>query len=161
MADEIERKFIVDQPDWQAHADVVAVTDIDQGYLCADNEKSVRVRVSDSSATLTIKGPTKGISRQEFEHEISMDEARVLLELCGALRVSKRRYEVRHAGRDWEVDVFSGRNEGLVVAEIELEDTGEAPDKPLWAGPEVSEDPRYYNSNLAQVPYCEWRKSPE
>jgi adenylate cyclase len=160
MADEIERKFLVEQRDWQSHADVVATTDIDQGYLCVEKDRSIRVRIRNGAATLTIKGPTTGISRQEFEYEVSMEEARALLELCGDLRVSKRRYDVRYAGRDWEIDVFSGRNAGLVVAEIELQDADENFEKPPWIGREVSDDPRYYNSNLAQEPYCVWARSP-
>jgi len=159
MADEIERKFLVEQPDWQSDADVVDAVDIDQGYLCADKARSVRVRLSDSRAKLTVKGPTKGITRQEFEYDVPVDEARALLDLCGGLRVAKRRYNVRYAGKDWEVDVFSGANEGLIVAEIELEHAGEAFEKPPWLGKEVSEDTRYYNSNLAQAPFHKWQDS--
>jgi len=102
MADEIERKFLVEDPDWQADADIVRATDIDQGYLFADEKKSVRVRVREDSATLTIKGRTTGITRQEFEYGIAKNEAQALLDLCGDLRVSKRRYEVSHAGNIWE-----------------------------------------------------------
>lgn len=156
MAEEIERKFLVDRLDWQSGPGVVDAQDIEQGYLCADKEKSVRVRIRGGDATLTIKGPTKGITRMEFEYPLSIDDATSLLELCGDTRVSKRRYDVRFEGSDWEVDVFSGNNEGLVVAEIELENAGEDFAKPSWIGREVSDDPRYYNSNLAQKPYSEW-----
>ena len=160
MAEEIERKFLVEHRDWQLNADTVGAADIEQGYLCADEDRSVRVRIQDGGAKLTIKGRTRGIKRQEFEYDVSMDEAKALLDLCGDRRVSKRRYDVRYEGKSWQVDVFTGRNEGLVVAEIELEATDESFSKPPWIVREVSDDPRYFNSNLAQHPCSEWQISP-
>jgi len=155
MANEIERKFRVD-PSWKP-AD--AGTRYEQGYLSSQPERVVRVRVDGTHAKLTIKGTTTGVTRAEFEYEIPLDDATAMLrDLCEKPLITKRRYIVMHDGKKWEVDVFGGDNAGLVVAELELSSEAEAFTRPPWLGEEVSDDPRYYNSNLVKTPYKTWRE---
>lgn len=155
MATEIERKFLIKNDSWQQHAD--AGVSMRQGYLAGSEKSSVRVRIEDQQANINIKGATLGIRRQEFEYPIPLAEAEELLEtLCNRPLIEKIRYHVDHAGHQWEVDVFSGDNEGLVVAEIELSDEAESFEVPDWAGDEVSDDPRYYNVSLVKFPYKDW-----
>lgn len=156
MAKEIERKFLVKPAAWEPQ---VAGTKIRQGYLSSLKERVVRVRTKGTKAFLTIKGITKGITRSEFEYEIPVDDADLLLtNLCEQPLVEKTRYKETHNGHEWEIDVFFGANEGLVVAEVELTDENEKIEIPIWIGEEVSSDPRYFNSNLIQNPYCKWVK---
>lgn len=154
MGIEIERKFLVKDDSWKAAAEPGQVCR--QGYLCSGGGKTVRVRIIGGRAFLTIKGPTSGISRAEYEYEIPVDDAETMLTLCGD-PVEKVRYFVLHAGMQWELDVFSGANEGLVLAEIELESESQQIDLPNWAGQEVSGDKRYFNAYLAQHPFSLWR----
>ena len=154
MGVEIERKFLVIDDAWQADAD--EGTEIHQGYLATTPERTVRVRVSAKGAWLTIKGASKGAVRAEFEYPIPPDEAANLLALSETIIVAKTRYHVDHAGRTWEVDVFAGENEGLVMAEIELESEDAAVDLPRWVGEEVTDRPEFQNSNLAQHPFTRW-----
>ncbi len=150
---EIERKFLVRGEPWlQADSSV----GIRQGYLIAEGPNTVRVRLTPDAAYLTVKGPTRGISRREFEYGIPLPEAEGLLALCPGPLVEKTRYLVFEAADRFEVDVFSGANVGLVVAEIELEHEGQAFARPAWLGREVSHDPRYRNRELARHPYSEW-----
>lgn len=158
MAREIERKFLVEDDGWRDDVSGTQSEAIVQGYLHAGETHSVRIRLRDKDAALTVKGATKGITRDEFEYEIPTDDARALLDLCKDLRVEKRRYVLEHAGHEWVVDEFSGDNEGLIVAEIELDDENETFDKPGWLGEEVSGQPEYYNANLARKPFRELRK---
>jgi len=155
MGVEIERKFLVSNDNWRSQAD--AGDHYRQGYLSHDPLRSVRVRIAGERAWLNIKHATSSIRRLEYEYPIPLADAQEMLE---TLRiddcVDKIRYHVKHAGHVWEVDVFEGRNAGLIVAEIELDDEDEAFDKPDWLGSEVSDDPRYYNMNLAQHPYSTW-----
>ena len=153
MGIEIERKFLVGNDAWKAFADEGRVCR--QGYLCSGDGKTVRVRTMGGQAFLTIKGPTQGISRTEFEYGIPVADAEVLLALCGSL-VEKTRFLVAHAGMQWELDVFSGENAGLVMAEIELETEDQEIDLPGWVGEEVSGDARYYNASLAKHPFSSW-----
>ena len=153
MGIEIERKFLVKDDLWIADADSGRV--FRQGYLWSDGGMTVRIRVSGEQAFLTIKGPSAGISRQEFEYEIPCADAESLLALCGNV-LEKVRHLVSHAGNVWEVDVFAGANEGLVMAEVELESEGQKFERPEWAGEEVSGDPRYYNAYLADHPFTGW-----
>ncbi len=154
MAKEIERKFLVKPDVWKAPA---GGTTIRQGYLSSVKERVVRVRTKGPKAFLTIKGLTKGISRSEFEYEIPVEDADVLLtNLCEQPLIEKTRYKEMHLGHTWEIDVFFGANEGLIVAEVELTDEKEQLTLPAWAGEEVSSDPRYFNSNLIANPYCKW-----
>ncbi|MCO6411148.1 MAG: CYTH domain-containing protein [Thiogranum sp.] len=155
MAIEIERKYLVKDDSWRENAD--AGVFYSQGYISSDPRSSVRVRVAGQHAWLNIKSAATPIRRLEFEYPIPLHDAREILEkLCADPPVEKVRYHVHHAGRVWEVDVFEGANAGLVVAEIELDDEQERFDSPPWLGDEVSHDPRYYNMNLARLPYSRW-----
>ncbi len=154
MGIEIERKFLVEGDGWKAAAGEGLMCR--QGYLHSDEGKTVRVRVIGEKAYLTIKGATSGISRPEFEYEIPISDAGELLELCGDAVVEKLRYSVGHGEMAWELDVFSEANEGLIMAEIELESEDQRFDLPDWAIREVSGDPRYYNVYLAQHPFSTW-----
>lgn len=154
MAQEIERKFLVADPDFLAG---VPGSEISQGYLHSDARVSVRVRLKADQAYLTIKGPTDGISRAEYEYPIPVDDARPMLDhLCDRPPVHKTRYRVPHGRHIWEVDVFHGANAPLVLAEVELQSPEEVIDMPPWVGAEVSQDPRYFNSYLALHPYSTW-----
>ena len=137
---------------------VVSSTRIVQGYLARGNV-TVRARVRGERAYLTIKGRSQGLARSEFEYEIPVPDAEAMLgELADGPVVEKTRHLIDVGGHTWELDVFAGANEGLVMAEIELADPEEQFDLPLWAGDEVSDDPRYYNVNLAQEPFSQWER---
>ncbi|MGB2446020.1 MAG: CYTH domain-containing protein, partial [Schleiferiaceae bacterium] len=116
----------------------------------------VRIRTSDQSAFLTIKGKTTGISRVEFEYEVPMEEALELIKLSANAPIEKTRHIVKSDGHVWEIDVFEGANHGLVLAEVELQSEDEQIVLPSWIGIEVSDDPRYFNSYLSQNPFNEW-----
>lgn len=153
MGNEIERKFRVD-PAWRPPGEGVA---FEQGYLSAHPERVVRVRVEGNQAKLTIKGATTGVTRAEYEYPIPVDDARAMLrDLCEKPIIEKRRHVVKYADKTWEVDVFAGDNAGLVIAELELASEDEAFARPPWVREEVSDDPRYYNSNLVKAPYSTW-----
>ncbi|TVR79719.1 MAG: CYTH domain-containing protein [Rhodospirillales bacterium] len=155
MSREIERKFLVVGEPWH-HA--VARVAIRQGFLCAGTGPTVRVRIADDRAYLTIKGAMKGLTRDEFEYAIPVADAVAMLDtLCSRPLIEKVRYTVPHAGYAWSVDAFAGDNAGLVVAEIELEDEHEMPALPPWVGQEVSDDPRYLNANLQRHPFSRWQ----
>ncbi len=156
MKIEIERKFLVVGDAWRDAADGGRLCE--QGYISSDPENiTVRVRVFGSQGFLTLKGPTKGISRSEIEYEIPVEEAEHMLQnFCGDRGVSKTRYLLEINGLRWEIDEFSGENEGLILAEIELETEGQPFEKPDWLGEEVSYDPRYFNAVLVQRPFLEW-----
>jgi adenylate cyclase len=153
MPSEIERKFLVTNDSWRGGSPGVRIA---QGYLTQDPERTVRVRVAGERAWLTIKGHTEGITRAEFEYPIPEADARELLERCLPSVIDKTRHEVLFGGHLWEIDVFHGKNEGLVIAEVELADESVSPQLPPWVGVEVSSDPRYFNACLAAVPYSEW-----
>ena len=146
MGVEIERKFTV-RADFCPQG---AGTEMAQGYLSRDPQRTVRVRLAGGRGYLTVKGETRGMVRAEYEYEIPLADARSLLELCGSHRLSKVRHLVPYQGHTWEVDIFTGRHEGLVLAEIELSSIGEQYDLPPWVGEEVTGDPRYYNAMLAR-----------
>jgi CYTH domain-containing protein len=155
MAKEIERKFLVKRDLWKPRD---AGTYYKQGYLNSQKERVVRVRIAGTKAMLTIKGLTKGVSRSEFEYPIPVEDAAALLDqICEQPVIEKHRHKETHGGRTWEIDVFHGENDGLVVAELELASETEAFERPVWAGDEVSSDPRYFNSNLLKNPYKNWR----
>jgi adenylate cyclase len=153
MATEIERKFLVSGTEWKNGPGTAYC----QGYLNRSKERTVRVRIAGAQAFLTIKGLAQGISRLEFEYEIPLADAEQLLTLCDGPLIQKMRYIVHHQGNCWEVDEFFGDNQGLVVAEIELQDENQRFERPAWVGAEVSDDARYFNSNLASQPYSQWR----
>jgi len=152
MAIEIERKFLVAGEGWRQAAPLR----ICQGYLNRDADRTVRVRIAGERAYLTIKGRTKTIARPEFEYEIPVVDAEQLLELCERPILEKHRHVLVHAGSRWEVDEFHGDNEGLIVAEIELEREDQTFERPSWLHTEVTHDPRYFNSNLSARPYRTW-----
>ncbi|HVN42445.1 MAG TPA: CYTH domain-containing protein [Steroidobacteraceae bacterium] len=158
MPVEIERKFLVVGASWRA-----AVTRTElfrQGYLATSDACSVRVRVAAGAGTLNIKGRVAGARRAEYEYAIPLAEAEELLALCSEGRIDKHRHFIPHAGHTWEVDEFFGENAGLIVAEVELDDESESLELPPWAGAEVTEDVRYYNSSLARAPWREWGTAP-
>ena len=154
MGIEIERKFLVTGDAWRESAPVGVR--MSQGYLSRQPGRTVRVRLAGENAWLTIKGAAEGISRAEFEYPIPPDEAVALLELCELGAIDKTRYEIPFGDHLWEVDVFHGDNEGLVVTEVEMGDAAEKPLLPPWVGLEVSEDRRYANSSLTERPYVFW-----
>lgn len=152
MGVEIERKFLVKGEPWLAVPGVA----YRQGYLNRDKARTVRVRIAGKTAFLTVKGQSVGATRAEFEYPIPMEDAKALLALCDGPLIEKTRYLLDHAGTRWELDVFAGDNAGLVVAEVELESEDQVFARPDWLGEEVTQDVRYFNSNLAQHPYCRW-----
>lgn len=155
MGIEIERKFLVANDSWRNHADTGTV--YRQGYLIGAKQASVRVRIEGDKAFLNIKSMTLGVTRQEYQYPIPVDEANELLNtLCEKPLVEKTRYKLPYAGHEWEIDVFAGENTGLIVAEVELTSEHESIELPPWVGIEVSEDPRYYNVNLVKHPYSTW-----
>lgn len=155
MAQEIERKFLIKNDNWRNAADQGCY--LSQGYLNDAVQSSVRVRVSGDQAYLNIKSATLGISRSEYEYEIPREDAlEILSNLCHKPLIEKTRYHVIHGDHTWEVDVFHGENDGLIVAEIELGSESESFTLPEWAGDEVSHDPRYYNVCLVKHPFKHW-----
>lgn len=155
MALEIERKFLVLLDRWN-QIKSNHQKQIRQGYLSTDPEKTIRVRISGKDAFLTIKGKNEGAVRSEFEYAIPLEDATTLLNHMCTGELSKVRHLIPHGNHTWEVDVFSGKNEGLIVAEIELQSENEDFEKPEWLGEEVTHDNRYFNSNLVKTPFCEW-----
>jgi adenylate cyclase len=155
MATEIERKFLVRDESWRAHA--APGIFYRQGYLSSAPTCSIRVRVAGDQAHLNIKSATLGVARTEYEYPIPPEDGREMLAtLCRGAVIEKTRYFVEHGRHTWEIDVFEGDNAGLVVAEIELRDTDEPFEYPPWLGREVSDDVRYYNACLVEHPYKEW-----
>ncbi len=150
MGTEIERKFLVSGDAWKTAA--APGVRIQQGYLCSDKDRTVRVRVAGDQAWLTVKGLTQGSSRPEFEYPVPIEDGRQMLAMCERPLLEKTRHRVDHASLTWEVDVFEGDNAGLILAEVELERADQKVDLPPWAGLEVTDDARYYNVNLAKHP---------
>ena len=154
MAQEIERKFLINDP---RIVDSLAGERLTQGYLSHDKNATVRVRIAGTRGWLTIKGKTVGATRSEFEYPVPEQDARQMLdELCGAGVIDKTRYRLPQGALCWEIDVFHGDNDGLIVAEIELPSEDTPFDKPDWLGEEVTGDPRYYNSALSSTPFNQW-----
>lgn len=155
MLVEIERKFLI-RGNFKAVA--VSHTHIVQGYLCSDQGRTVRVRLRDDVGYLTIKGASHdgGLSRYEFEKEITPDEALSLLQLSATPLIDKTRWLVPMGKHTFEIDEFHGDNEGLLLAEIELSDRDEDFPRPQWLGKEVTGDRRFYNSFLSTHPYRSW-----
>jgi CYTH domain-containing protein len=144
---EIERKFLVIKEIWKEF-EKPSPSRIVQAYLVNSAEKTVRIRIKGTKGFLTIKGPTQGISRAEFEYEIPLKDADELISTFAEKVIEKFRYEIAYKNHIWEVDVFAGKLEGLCLAEIELNSEDEHFELPDWVGEEVSTDPNYYNSNL-------------
>lgn len=155
MAKEIERKFLVDMNKWKPEQKGTAIK---QGFIPTVGHTAVRIRISGDEAYLTIKGKNTGSERSEFEYSIPVSDAEQMLqELCERPFIEKTRYRMNYSGNIWEVDVFHHDNEGLNVAEIELDSVGHKIDLPPWVSREVTDDPRYYNVNLVKHPFTLWR----
>ncbi|WP_316831335.1 CYTH domain-containing protein [Pedobacter aquatilis] len=155
MAKEIERKFLLNRAAWEKLEKPIG-KQLRQGYILAEPHKTIRVRIADNKGWLTIKGISTGATRLEFEYEIPMGEAIELLDNFSENELEKVRYEIAHEGKLWEIDVFSGDNEGLIVAEIELTTEDEEFELPAWIAEEVTHEKKYYNSNLTQHPFKDW-----
>jgi CYTH domain-containing protein len=154
MAIEIERKFLVQKDFWRPRNDGVAFR---QGYLSRVEDRVVRVRTAGGAAFLTVKGRSNNVSRFEFEYPIPVEDAQILLDrLCERPLIEKTRYEEAVGGHIWTVDVYQGENDGLIIAEVELSSEEENFDRPVWIGREVSDDPRYFNSELSKRPFGYW-----
>jgi adenylate cyclase len=158
MGMEIEKKFLLANDNWRK--EVQKSIQFRQGYLVGSKKSSVRVRIEGEQSNINIKGATLGVSRQEFEYPIPMADARELLStLCDEPLIEKTRHYINDGRHIWEIDEFSGDNEGLIVAEVELEDEQDAHLDKDWLGQEVSHDERYYNSMLNKNPYKNWKDS--
>lgn len=153
---EIERKFLIEKDLWYALKKPSGIL-IQQAYLVNEQEKVIRIRVTDSSGYLTIKGPALHATRSEYEFPIPKMEAIQIMDQFTKVRIDKTRYKIEFEGKIWEVDEFWGDNEGLIIAEIELKSEDEPFIAPSWIGPEVTEDYRYYNSYLSEHPYKSWK----
>ncbi len=154
MKKEIEKKFLVANEGWRGLAEGRHYC---QGYLSTEEGRTVRVRTIGEKGFITVKGRTTGETRLEFEYEISIKDAREMLQqLCHKPLIEKTRHKIPFDGFTWEVDEFAGENQGLIFAEIELKYEGEIFSKPQWIGQEVTSDLRYYNANLVNTPYRDW-----
>lgn len=154
MGKEIERKYLVSGNKWRNLAEGVLYR---QGYLSIVKERTVRVRTIGENGYLTIKGISVGATRTEFEYEIPVDEANEMLnELCEKPIIEKKRYKINHMNLLWEVDEFFGENEGLIIAEVELDSEDQQIELPEWIGNEVTNDPKYFNANLIKYPFTKW-----
>jgi CYTH domain-containing protein len=153
---EIERKFLVVSNEFINEA--FAKKRIVQAYLSSNPERTVRIRIKENKAYLTIKGKgnASGTTRLEWETEIPVQDAEKLLHICEESSVDKTRYEVKVGHHTYEVDIFTGENDGLILAEIELQSEKEAFEKPSWLGEEVTNDERYYNAYLSRNPFRKW-----
>ncbi|WP_225036098.1 CYTH domain-containing protein [Winogradskyella sp. SM1960] len=153
---EIERKFLVNSEAFKTEA--YNSYAIKQGFLNSDKERTVRVRLKKEVGYITVKGKStsNGLSRFEWEKEITITEAESLLKLCEQGLIDKTRYEVKLGNHTFEIDEFYGDNEGLVIAEVELNSESESFKRPNWLGKEVTGDPKYYNSQLSKKPYNKW-----
>ena len=154
MAIEIERKFLIKEKPFSIAKRSLK---INQGYIINEKSKVIRVREKGDDYFLTIKGNNIGISRLEYDFPISKEDAKELIfHFCKTTLIEKTRHYIEHKGHTWEVDEFHGKNNGLIVAEIELESEDEKFEKPDWVGEEVTQDDRYYNMNLAINPFTSW-----
>jgi adenylate cyclase len=152
---EIERKFLIEKDLWYALKKPHG-TLFQQAYLVNEPEKVIRIRITDSSGFLTIKGPSLHATRSEYEFPIPKKDAVQIMDQFTKIRIDKTRYKIEFEGKMWEVDEFWGSNEGLIIAEIELKSEDEPFSKPSWIGEEVTDDHRYYNSYLSEHPYTSW-----
>jgi len=155
MATEIERKYLVSSMSWKAQADTG--TRLLQGYMANTEKVAIRVRIAGEQAWLTLKSASAGIRRLEFEYSLPIADARQILDkFCQGQVIDKTRYRLPLGAHIWEIDVFHGANEGLVLAEIELKNEQDNFTLPVWIEREVSADRRYYNAYLSQTPYSTW-----
>ena len=154
MGIEIERKFLLKNMNWRKLSNE-GIT-IKQGYLNTNHERTCRVRIKGTKGFLTIKGKSINAKRLEFEYEIPKEDAMQLIKLCEEPIIQKIRYELNQNGNTWEIDVFEGENEGLILAEIELNCENETITIPDWIGKEVTNDKKYFNSSLVKIPFSRW-----
>ncbi|MGB1206319.1 MAG: CYTH domain-containing protein [Chitinophagales bacterium] len=155
MGIEIERKFLVTNESWKEKTKGILYR---QGYLNSEKTRTVRVRTIEEKGFLTIKGISIGAKRAEYEYEIPLADAIALLKMCEKPIISKHRHKLDFEGMVWEIDEFHGENEGLIIAEIELESETQAFAFPEWLGQEVTHDIKYFNSNLIKNPFSKWQK---
>jgi CYTH domain-containing protein len=155
MGIEIERKFLVDHEKWNQLVKPAGIR-YRQGYVLSDSQRTIRIRVAGQQGFITFKGATTGISRKEYEYKIPVDDGNELLDSFALSEVEKVRYRINYAGKLWEVDEFFGDNEGLIMAEIELQHENEQFALPDWVTLEVSSDERYFNSFLSTNPFKNW-----
>ncbi|MHC5774409.1 CYTH domain-containing protein [Nostoc sp.] len=154
MAKEIERKYLVRGDNWRGLAEGSVYR---QGYIATQDKATVRIRIVGQKSYLTIKGPNIKYSRLEFEYPIPVEDAQEILEtLCERPFIEKIRYKIESGGLIWEIDEFDGVNKGLILAEVELSDEKQQFELPTWIGEEVSDDSRYFNSNLVKHPFSQW-----
>ena len=153
MPKEIERKFLLTNDEWRKNAEGESYK---QGYLSTVAERSVRIRIKSNKGFLTVKGKTTGFTRHEFEYEIPADDAEQMLTMCVQPIINKIRYKIKYDEHTWEIDEFFGENQGLILAELELESEEQIFSKPPWIGNEVTGAPRYYNASLVQNPFSKW-----
>ncbi len=154
MATEIERKYLVTGNDYRTLTQPIRYR---QGYLCLDTKRIVRVRIKPDRAILAVKSIMSDETRLEFEYEIDMTEANVILdELCEKPIIEKDRYKIEYHGFKWDVDEFMGENAGLVVAEVNLDNEDQQVPLPGWVGKDVSKEPKYLNCELIRNPYSKW-----
>jgi len=155
MAKEIERKFLVNIDDKSLVLENPIY--IKQAYIKTNNKTTIRIRTANNDAYITLKGKTEGISRDEFEYDIPLDEANDMIEkFCDKNIIEKKRYKIKYDNKTWELDIFDGDNKGLIIAEIELESEDEVFNKPSWITTEVTDDKKYYNALLIDNPYKKW-----
>lgn len=155
MAYEIERKFLVTSSQWRQQ--IYKTLNIKQAYFCNTDKASLRIRITDQTGFISSKSMTQDIRRHEFEYEIPYHDAEFMLtHMCQGSQVIKKRHLLKVGQHVWEVDEFLGDNEGLIVAEVELEHEDEVFEKPEWAGEEVSNDPKYINMSLVKHPFNTW-----
>ncbi len=153
MGKEIERKYLVKSNEWKSLAQGVVYR---QGYIATVGKQTVRVRIAGNQGYLTIKGENIGVTRSEFEYPIPVKDAAEMLDtLCDRPLIEKTRYKIPIGDLIWEVDEFTGENEGLVIAEVELQSENQVIELPQWIDRQVTE-PKYYNSSLAKYPYSQW-----
>jgi adenylate cyclase len=155
MGVEIERKFLVNHDKWKQLNKPEGVV-FKQGYIANSSGTTIRIRIAGDEAFLTIKGITSGISRKEYEYQVPVADANEMLQNFASSWIEKKRHFINHANHLWEVDEFSGDNNGLLMAEIELNDENEQFELPDWLMEEVSGDSRYFNSNLSINPFNKW-----
>lgn len=154
MAKEIERKYLLKDDSWRKLAQGTVYC---QGYIATQHQVTVRVRIVGKQGYLTIKSPTVECSRLEFEYPIPVEDAQEMLRtLCEQPLIEKTRYKIEWGGLIWEIDEFEGLNKGLILAEVELNNINQQIVLPPWVGEEVSQDPRYFNSQLVTHPYSQW-----
>lgn len=158
MGIEIERKFLVKDDRWRSLGTGILYC---QGYISSEKARTVRVRIIGNQGYLTLKGPVMDRVRSEFEYVIPVEDAEEMLQtLCDRPFIEKKRYKISIGNLIWEIDEFFGENQGLILAEVELTNPNQVIEIPDWIGEDVSDDLRYYNSNLVKHPYSQWEPTP-